>query len=71
MGFAFPSGMIRFGDGNKAWFWALNGAASVVATVFSLALAMGVGFPNVIFLGVGVYLVAALLLRGGSVRVRS
>lgn len=64
MGFAFPSGMIRFGDGNKAWFWALNGAASVVATVFSLALAMGVGFPNVIFLGVGVYLVAALLLRG-------
>jgi hypothetical protein len=62
MGFAFPAGMLRFGDGNKAWFWAQNGAASVLATVFSLAVAMLVGFALVVYLGVAAYLAAVLLL---------
>lgn len=65
MGFAFPGGMLRFGDTHKAWFWAINGAASVLATVLSLALAMVVGFDNVVYLGVAAYLGAALLLRPG------
>jgi hypothetical protein len=63
MGFAFPAGMLRFGDGNKPWFWAQNGAASVLATVFSLATAMVVGFAHVVDLGVAAYLAAVLLLR--------
>lgn len=63
MGFAFPAGMVRFGDENKAWYWALNGASSVLATVLSLALAMLIGFGNVVMVGVVGYLCAALLLR--------
>jgi hypothetical protein len=66
MGFAFPAGMLRFGDGNKAWFWAQNGAASVLATVFSLATAMIVGFAHVVYLGVVAYLAAVLLFRSSG-----
>ena len=33
MGFAFPLGMSAFGEENRAWFWAVNGAVSVLASV--------------------------------------
>lgn len=66
MGFAFPLGMMQFGDGNKAWFWALNGAAGVLATVFSLALAMTIGFTLVSLVGAAFYFVAWLLLPAQS-----
>ena len=64
MGFAFPSGMVRFGDADKPWFWAVNGAAGVLASVASLGLAMMVGFAKVVMIGAALYIVAALLLRG-------
>lgn len=64
MGFAFPTGMVQFGDGNKPWFWALNGAAGVLATVCSLALAMAIGFTQVALLGAACYVIAWLLLPG-------
>jgi spermidine synthase len=64
MGFAFPSGMTRFGDADKAWFWAVNGATGVLASVGSLALAMTIGFQRVVFAGAVCYLLAAILLRG-------
>jgi len=64
MGFFFPLGMIRFGDASKAWFWALNGAAGVLASVVSLALFMEFGFKNVAFVGVAAYVVAWLLSFG-------
>ena len=64
MGLFFPLGMIRFGDDNKAWFWALNGAAGVLASVASLALAMEFGFLRVAFGGATLYFAAWLLLRG-------
>jgi hypothetical protein len=63
MGFAFPTGMIYFGDRSKAWFWAINGAMGVFASISSLALAMVVGFNTVVFVGVGAYLVAALCIQ--------
>jgi hypothetical protein len=62
MGFAFPIGMRHFGDPNKAWFWAINGVMSVVGSVFSLGLAMAIGFSNVALVGVAAYLAALLLL---------
>jgi hypothetical protein len=65
MGFAFPAGMLRFGDENKPWFWAVNGATSVLASVGSLGLAMTVGFERVVLAGVLCYLAAAVLLRPG------
>jgi spermidine synthase len=64
MGFFFPLGMIRFGDRNKAWFWAVNGATGVLASVFSLALSMKFGFTAVTLAGSVLYLVAVVLLRG-------
>ena len=58
MGFFFPLGMVRFGDRHKAWFWALNGAAGVLASVLSLALSMELGFRTVAWIGAGLYAVA-------------
>lgn len=58
MGFFFPLGMVRFGDRNKAWFWALNGAAGVLASVLSLALSMELGFRTVAWMGAGLYALA-------------
>lgn len=61
MGFAFPVGMLRFGEANRSWFWAVNGAASVLASVSTLALAMAWGFTRVLWFGVAAYAIAALL----------
>ncbi len=73
MGFAFPLGMQAFDASNKAWFWAINGAASVLASVASLALAMEYGYLVVGYLGAALYVPAWLLLRerkrGRSVRL--
>jgi hypothetical protein len=64
MGCCFPIGMLRFGERHKAWFWALNGAAGVFASVFSLALCMELGFSLVGALGALIYVAVWLLLRG-------
>lgn len=63
MGFAFPIGMVRFGEDGKPWFWAINGAFSVLASVASLAAAMLVGHTAVAYTGAGFYLAALLILR--------
>src|SRR5262250_409859 len=44
MGFPFPLGMSSWSEEHKPWLWAINGAASVLASVFSLALSIEVGF---------------------------
>jgi hypothetical protein len=64
MGFSFPLGMLRFGDERKAWFWALNGAAGVLASVATLALFMVLGFTLVAYVGAAVYVLAWALLFG-------
>ncbi len=64
LGHFFPLGMQRFGDANKAWYWALNGAFSVLASACSLALAMAFGFGAVAWGGVVAYVLAGLLLGG-------
>jgi hypothetical protein len=64
LGFALPSGMIRFDERDRAWFWAVNGFASVASSVFSLSLSMSLGFVRVGLLAVVLYLVAWLLIRG-------
>ncbi len=63
MGFAFPLGMVGFGERHKAWYWALNGAASVLSSVVSLALAMELGYLRVGYLGAAMYLPAWLFFR--------
>ena len=69
LGHFFPLGMVRFGDDDKAWYWAINGACGVLAGVCSLAFAMAAGFSAVAWLGVAGYVAAGLL--GGPSRVRS
>lgn len=69
LGFAFPVGMIRFGDASRAWFWALNGAAGVLASAATVAIAPYVGLTGMIVAGVACYIVACLALpRPDSVR---
>ena len=38
LGLFFPLGMLRFGDVNKPWFWAINGVFGVVARAESVGL---------------------------------
>jgi hypothetical protein len=64
MGMFFPLGMVRFGDRRKAWYWAMNGAAGVLASVLSVALSMELGFTRVLWIAAALYVVAWLLLRG-------
>jgi hypothetical protein len=69
MGFPFPLGMQRFGAASRAWFWALNGVAGVLASVLSLALSMEIGFSRVAALGAALYFVAWALLRAPTASV--
>lgn len=63
LGLFFPIGMLRFGDANKPWFWAINGAFGVVASVMSLSLSMEFGYAVVGMIATAIYLIAWLCLR--------
>jgi hypothetical protein len=62
MGFAFPLGMANYAQEHRPWLWAINGAASVLASVFSLALSIEVGFLLATTFGIAFYVAAYLLL---------
>jgi hypothetical protein len=64
MGFAFPTGVARFGHASLAWFWAVNGFAGVLASVASLALSMAFGLTAVAYAGALFYVASVLLLAG-------
>jgi len=66
MGVPFPKGItaIQVKDPNLIpWLWAVNGAASVVATVLSAMLAISFGFTPLLVGGGGCYLLAYTLLK--------
>jgi hypothetical protein len=62
MGFPFALGMATYAEEHKPWLWAINGAASVLASVFSLAISMEVGFTLATTFGVIFYLFAYVLI---------
>jgi hypothetical protein len=64
LGLFFPLGMLCFGDRAKPWYWAINGAFGVVASVMSLALSMDFGFTTVGFLAALGYVVAWACIAG-------
>jgi len=68
MGFAFPLGMSTYAEEHRPWLWAINGAASVLASVFSLALSIEIGFVLATTFGIAFYLAGYLLLvfKGGT-----
>jgi hypothetical protein len=62
MGMPFPLGMTRFDDRDRSWYWAINGATSVLASVLALVIALLAGFAVVLGCAVLSYLIAALTL---------
>ena len=65
MGHLFPTGLRLVGSGEPAlvpWAWAINGLASVAATVGAPLLAMDVGFSRLVLAAVGCYAGAAVLV---------
>lgn len=68
MGFCFPLGMVVFGDEDKAWFWAVNGATGVMATVLALVVSMASGLTLTGYLGAAAYAAAVALLGVPQVR---
>jgi hypothetical protein len=77
MGAPFPLGMMLAGSSDRdtssvrAWYWAMNGMASVLATVLSLVSAMTIGFVATVAVGAGAYAFAGWVLvrpEPGAVR---
>ena len=66
LGTFFPLGMLHFGDQSKPWYWAINGAFGVVASVMSLALSMEFGFTVVGLIAAAGYVVAWVCLAAPS-----
>lgn len=67
MGVPFPFGLIGLENGSpvlKAWAWAVNGCASVVASVLAAILALSFGFQFVLFGGALAYGLALFMLPG-------
>jgi hypothetical protein len=62
MGMPFPMGMANFDDRDRSWYWAINGATSVLASVLALVIALIAGFGVVLGCAVASYLIAALTL---------
>lgn len=68
MGMPLPAGITVAGQqssGTVAWCWALNGAASVVASPLAVTVAMAYGFSIVLFAGLLAYLTAFALVSIG------
>ena len=63
MGMPFPLGMKRASQRSAAltpWLWGLNGAASVCASVLSVAIALGSGISAAFWTGLGCYAAGAV-----------
>ncbi len=63
MGMAFPAGIRLAGSGRSAltpWFWGVNGAMSVLASVVAVAIALAVGISATYWTGVAGYAVAVV-----------
>ncbi len=66
MGFCFPVGLERMRvigqENNLPWMWALNGAASVLASFLAVVVGMETSVTSAALLGAACYAVAALVL---------
>jgi hypothetical protein len=67
MGIPFARGLARVeavAPGLTPWAWAINGSASVVASVLAVMIALGWGFAAVIWAAAGAYALALPVVRG-------
>ena len=62
MGIPFPRGIAALQGASDLvpWAWAANGSASVISAVLAAILALSLGFPSVLLIGAGLYLVSAV-----------
>ena len=60
LGLPFPLGMAMFDDRDRSWYWAINGATSVLASVLAIVIALITGFMTVLAGAVAIYLLAAI-----------
>jgi len=68
MGMAFPLGLEqarRRADAPTAWYWAINGAFSVISSVLAVAVAVFVGITATLLVGLAAYVVALAALWSG------
>jgi hypothetical protein len=67
MGMPFPRGIGALSAAREfvAWAWAANGSASVISAVLAAMLALSFGFTPVLWIGAGLYLLAALMTFRG------
>jgi hypothetical protein len=69
MGMAFPFGVsaaLGRRDGLLPWLWGINGAASVLASVLAVLIALELGIGANLWIGAACYLVAAAALAAGN-----
>ena len=68
MGFCFPVGMrwaTKLGqEGNLPWMWALNGAASVLASFIAMVISTESSIRACVLTGAACYALGGLLLSG-------
>jgi hypothetical protein len=65
MGLPFPMGMRLAATQNplhSPWFWAINGAMSVVASVLSVCISISLGFTATLIVGLLFYVLASFFL---------
>jgi hypothetical protein len=66
MGLPFPLGLVWLetrGPGLVPWAWAVNGCASVVASILSAIFSLRFGFTAVLLIGAGAYAAAGIVLE--------
>ena len=71
MGIPLPAGLTAVSESNRdivAWCWALNGAASVIASSLGVTIAMGYGFKYVLIVSLVFYVFAFMLMKYHSVK---
>jgi hypothetical protein len=71
MGMAFPIGMKMVSaipDAPTPFFWGINGATSVCASVLAMAIALSWGISTAFWVGCAFYVAAALALAAASLR---
>ena len=74
MGMAFPAGMSAAGarfPGMAPWFWGVNGAASVCASVLATAIALSLGISAAFWAGFGCYVLALAAFARASGQKRA
>lgn len=74
MGMAFPAGMSAAGTrfpGMAPWFWGVNGAASVCASVLATAIALSLGISAAFWSGFGCYVLALAAFAWAAGRKRA